>query len=103
MSDPLTSFESDAGTESLEGESSDGYDGDDPYCPAANPGPGPHEYAPVIDILAGTGIWLFCRQCGDTFNVDGTAVQPQAGSPQTGAPAPTAPPPAGAPSGQPWP
>jgi hypothetical protein len=62
-----------------------------PWC-AAMPGVQPHNYQPVVDLVGGTGIWLYCNQCGDVALIDGTAAPK--GSPSTGAP------PTSAPSGQ---
>lgn len=53
---------------------------DYPYC-LARPGLEPHEYQPLVDLFGGTGIWLFCSQCGDHFNIDGTAPGTPAAAP----------------------
>lgn len=59
-----------------------------PYC-EARPGMEPHNYQPVVDFVIGTGIWLFCTQCGEFFNLDGTA-SPSLGAPPSPAPSPVA-------------
>ena len=48
---------------------------DMPYCPAA-PGMGPHNFQPVLDIVSGSGIWLYCNQCGEHVKIEGTAIVP---------------------------
>lgn len=59
---------------------------DDYFCPSV-PGVGPHKYQPATDIL-GSGIYLFCEQCGETMHIDGTGLPP--GSlPQPGSAPPT--------------
>lgn len=60
-----------------------------PYCPSV-PGIAPHNYQAVIDVIAGTGVWLWCNQCGDYMNVDGTAMPVPVQMPQTGSASPNA-------------
>jgi len=43
----------------------------DPFCDAL-PGMSPHNFVSVVDVLGGTGIWLYCTQCGDYAYVDGS-------------------------------
>lgn len=62
-------------------------DTEDPYCEAM-PGLAPHNYQPIIDVIAGTGIYMYCTQCGDWYRIDGSEVQQQAPT-QAPAPAPT--------------
>lgn len=85
-------------TDSLDPEEGGGFD--DPYCMATNPGPGPHNYVAIPDLIGNTGTWLICTQCGDFFLMDGT--QPPGAAPST----PSSGPPAGtstSPSKPTWP
>lgn len=60
---------------------------DYPYCPAV-PGVVPHNFQAIQD-LAGSGVWLWCTQCGEYLPIEGTGL-PQNG--QQPAPPPTNPP-----------
>ena len=75
------------GTDALDPEAEDGACEHD-FCPTLN-GLGPHNYQPVLDPFGGTGLWMYCNQCGDTFNVDGTASTPLGGGAHGSLSAPT--------------
>ena len=46
---------------------------DYPFCEAVVPGPAPHSYGGVADIIGMSGTYALCSQCGDLFLIDGTA------------------------------
>lgn len=50
---------------------------DSPYCESV-PGLEPHNFQAVTDLF-GSGIWLYCTQCGDHYQIDGTAAGSSAG------------------------
>ena len=54
------------------------------YCESM-PGLQPHNYQPVIDLARGSGVYLYCNQCGDAMLIDGTGPDPNAAPAQPAA------------------
>lgn len=87
-----------------EADDEEGIDVEEGFCPSVN-GIGPHDYRPVIDVLGGGGLILFCSQCGDYFGILGTGGGQSSVAPATNAGGTATTPPSGTPpSGTPgWP